>query len=408
MKIVTTIPQSSLEKLSKYSRMFSYLMTSFTKTYGIISKDTFILYFKGNKSVVSLSLPLEDPCTEELYFSIDINKFLSAAKKLGTTLPLKLAINTSPPSMLLTSDTTNDKILFSITFYEPGSPEITTLLTFREDKKPLFSTGEVFKATSPFLDFIHIASTYMGTINKNNSIALFNDKLVYADRTVVVNMNTQVWVNPIPLNTKNDYRLLHKFILGFIEFVASENNTFTLSSDKNLIYWVGSDPAFWAILTIDPCTITIPNQEDLNAIIPEDTSVQTITVKPSQLTEAINFFSGLFETSIWKPITFNWISDTVLGQKILLSYKHPSTEIEKDLVVESFDGNMSSIATSFTLISDSLRILLNHMSDTDGTLTIRFNDLPPDVLHGAGIYLVYTNSQCEKVYEAVLAKLSEN
>lgn len=405
MKITTAIPQTSLEKLSRYSRMFSYLMTTFVKTYGVIEKDNLTLYFKGNKSVVSLALPLEVPVTDILYFSIDINKFLSAAKKIGSTMPLKLNIGTLPPSMLMTSDATNDKITFSVNFYEPDAPEITSLLSFYSDKDPLFRSGEEFEANQAFLDFAHIATTYMGTINKNNSIAMFQDKLVYADRTVVVGMRASVWRQNIGVD---EHRLLHKFILGFVDFVAPEGNVFTLSSDKNLIRWAsGADPSFWAVLAIDPCTITIPTSADLELITPESKDVQTITVKPSRMAEAIDFFSGLFEASVWKPITFDWSNDATLGQKMVLSYRHPSTEVEKELAVEAFDGNLNVAVASFTLISDSLRTLLNRMPDT-GTLLLRFNELASDVEHGAGIELTYTDNQGIEVYNAVLAKLADS
>ena len=407
MKTTVAIPQTSLEKLSRYSRMFSYLMTSFVKTYGVIEGDKLTLYFKGNKSAVSIALPLEAASTDAFYFSIDINKFLSASKKIGSTMPLRLSINTTPPSMLMTSDATNDKITFSVTFFEAASPEIASLLTFYADRKSQFDGGEEFEANQAFLDFAHIATTYMGTINKNNSIALFQDKLVYADRTVVVGMKASVWHQNISANNPDEHRLLHKFILGFIDFVALEGNTFTLSKDKNQIRWVSPDPLFWAILAIDPCTITIPNQADLELITPEGAHAKTITVKPTRMAEAIDFFSGLFEASVWKPITFNWIDDPTLGQKMVLSYKHPSTEVEKELAVEEFDGALKVKDASFTLISDSLRTLLNRMPDT-GTLLIRFNDLDSDVEHGAGIELRYSDAQGIEVYNAVLAKLADS
>jgi len=409
MKIVTAIPQTSLEKLSKNSRMFSYLMTSFTKTYGIIQNDKMSLYFKGNKSVVSLVLPLETPVTEAVYFSIDINKFLSAAKKIGDTMPLKLYINTTPPQILMTSDATNDKISFSATFYEADSAEILSLLSFYADRELSFTNGEIFTASPAFLDFSHIASTYMGAINKNNSIALFQDRLVYADRTVIVRMKETVWQKSFGTDV-NEYRLLHKFILGFIDFVALDNPNFTLSENHEFIRWTSAnDPDFWAILAIDPCVISIPEQDDLNAITPEDTYVQSIFVKPSRLAEAIDFFSGLFEASVWKPITFSWsIDPTTLAEKMVLSYHHPSTEVEKELAIESIPSVPSHTITKaeFTLISDSLRTLLNRMPDT-GLLEIRFNDLNTDVVHGAGIQLKYTDETSTVIYDAVLAKLRE-
>jgi len=406
MKVTATIPQSSLEKLSKNFKMVSYLMTAFTKTYGVITGNTLTFYFKGNKSVVALALELDAPCASDVYFSIDISKFLSAAKKIGNTQPLKLLINLTPPSMLLTSDSTNDKITFSVSFYEADSPEILSLLSFYTENEPQFTNGEKFLATPAFLDFAHIASTYMGTINKNNSIAMFQDKLVYADRTVVVSMAASVWQGSQIWKDPDEHRMLHKFILGFIDFVAADNAAFTLSTNKNLIRWTSQDPSFWAILAIDPCNITIPSQEDLENIVPEDTRTHSITLKPSRMVEAIDFFSGLFEASVWKPITFTWTNDNGT-QRIVLSYKHPSTEVEKELTVDINDGNLSVDTASFTLISDSLRTLLTRMMDT-GDITLKFNDLEVDTLHGAGVELVYRDISGTEVYRAVLAKLADS
>lgn len=406
MKVTATIPQSSLEKLSKNFKMVSYLMTAFTKTYGVITGNTLTFYFKGKKSVVALALELDAPCASDVYFSIDISKFLSAAKKIGNTQPLKLLINLTPPSMLLTSDSTNDKITFSVSFYEADSPEILSLLSFYTENEPQFTNGEKFLATPAFLDFAHIASTYMGTINKNNSIAMFQDKLVYADRTVVVSMTASVWQGSQIWKDPDEHRMLHKFILGFIDFVAADNAAFTLSTNKNLIRWTSQDPSFWAILAIDPCNITIPSQEDLENIVPEDTRTHSITLKPSRMVEAIDFFSGLFEASVWKPITFTWTNDNGT-QRIVLSYKHPSTEVEKELTVDINDGNLSVDTASFTLISDSLRTLLTRMMDT-GDITLKFNDLEVDTLHGAGVELVYRDISGTEVYRAVLAKLADS
>jgi hypothetical protein len=249
----------------------------------------------------------------------------------------------------------------------------------------------------------------MGTINKNNSIALFQDKLVYADRTVVVSMREPVWQQSLGTD-EDEHRLLHKFVLGFIDFVAQDCSNFMLSKDRDFIRWQSAiDPDFWAILAIDPCTISIPSQDDLNAITPEDTHVQSIFVKPSRLAEAIDFFSGLFEASVWKPITFTWTVDTATAaEKMVLSYHHPSTEVEKELTLEPTTGAETSkiLNAEFTLISDSLRILLNRMLDT-GLLEIRFNDLDSDVVHGAGIQLKYTDQAGNVVYDAVLAKLQD-
>lgn len=403
--IKTTIAQEGVEKLTRYSRMYSFLMSSFTKTYIKFEDNTAILYFKGNKSVLSISVPLETAITETQWISIDIQKFLSAAKKVAGTHGLVLTFNLTPPTLRLSSDTTNDKITLSVSYYEDDDSEVTTLATFYTENEDAFETGSVINITQPLLDFIHISSTYMSTINKNNSIAIYNDRLMYADRTIVLKSNTNVLESVIT----DEPILVHKFVLGFLEFVASDTSSFIVNEERSAILWKsGEDDNFWAIIAIDPCNIAIPDQSDLEAILPEDTLQQIAIIKPARLVEAIDFFNGMFEASVWKPITFFWNANNG-SQTIKLMYQHPSTEVEKNLIVEEFQGNLETEAetASFILISDSIRTLLSRVS-TNGVLRLYFNDKASDQSHGAGVLLTHTDEAGQETYSAVLAKLQDN
>lgn len=385
--------------------MYSFLMSSFTKTYIKFEEDSAIFYFKGNKSVLSISIPLAASIPETQWISVDVQKFLSAAKKVAGNNDLILTFVQTPPTLRLSSNSTNDKITLSVSYYEEDNSEVTSLATFYADHEQEFESGSSVSITQDLLDFVHISSTYMSTINKNNSIALYNDHLVYADRTIVLTLNTEV----LEAQITDEPILIHKFVLGFLEFVASDTPSFIVDEARQSILWKsGEDDNFWAIISIDPCNIAIPEQSDIEAIIPEEDSQQVALIKPSRFTEAIDFFNGLFEASVWKPITFFWNYNSG-SQKIKLSYQHPSTEVEKDLVVEEFQGELEKVSetASFILISDSIRTLLSRLGP-NGLVRLYFNEKPSDQAHGAGVLVTYTDEAGIEKYSAVLAKLQDN
>lgn len=384
--------------------MYSYLMSSFTKTYIVFNDANATFYFKGNKSILSISVPLESPIAETYQLSVDIQKFLSAAKKIARGDSLILTFSVSPPQLMLSSNISSDKINLGVEFYDDQSTEVTSLASFYTENEKRFEDGTTIQTTNEFLDFVHITSAYMSNINKNNSIAIYDDKLMYADRTVVLSSNTKVVTAPI-----TEPILMHRFILNFLEFVAVETPSFIVDENKQSVLWRSSeDEGFWAILAIDPCNIAIPEATDIAGIVPEDTKKQTVLVKPEMFTEAIDFFNGLFEAAVWKPITFFWNLNGG-DQKIKLTYHHPSTEVEKNLICEEFVGNLDQTAetASFILISDSIRTLLSRL-DNEGMIKLSFNDEAPDVAHGAGVYLTYEDKSGNELYNAVLAKLQDN
>jgi len=404
MKTSIAITSASLEKLNKNARLFSYLSTSFTKMYADVSGDEMRLYYKGNKSLLSFKLLLEEEIQAPLCFSIDITKFLSAIKKMSEpSASLRMMLSENPSNITIYSPNSPDKITFSVNFFDRNSSEITSLLSFFTEKESLFTTGHMLEITQEILDFASITNTYMSTINKNNAIVIAPDKLMYADRTVIVKMFT-----PVSKTSFADIKL-HKFILGFMEFITTESNKLVVSNDSSFVKWSSEiDPDFQVIMAIDPCVIGIPDQSDIDAITPEDNYREILEISPTSLMSAIEFFSGLFEASVWKPITFIWKNDVNAGtSNMILTYSHPSTEVEKEPTGYIIDGTIKSQGATFTLISDSIKTLLGKMAP-DGKVHLIYNDIAADEAHGAGVVLKYYNTTNKLVFEAVLAKLTDS
>lgn len=402
MQTTIAITSTSVDRFVKNAKLFSYVMTSFSKAYCEVNKNQMVFYFKGTKSLLTFSLALESPIKESICFSVDISKLLSGIRKVYIpTRPLLFIISDTPPTVTIHTATSIDKISFSVSTYDKSTPEIASLLTFFEDKKPLFSGKSKLKITQALLDFATITGAYMSTINKNNAIQITPDSLMYSDRTIVIKRFEKVLESSELQELK-----AHKFVLGFMDYVLMESDELLVSTSGEFVKWESIiDPSFKAILAIDPCVIGIPSDDDIQAIIPEDQDQEILEVTPADLLTSIEFFSGLFEASIWKPITFTWKKDAGL-ESVRLSYRHPTTEIEKDLIFEKLSGSSAATEASFTLISDSLRVLLTKL-EPYGKVLLHFNDKNPDDPHGAGILLEYYTQTDELQYTAVFAKLSE-
>ena len=191
IKVTTTIAQSGIEKLSKNARLFSYMMSAFHKTYLVLEGDEASFYFKGAKSMMTIGVELTQPVPTPVYLVVDIGKFLSAAKKVAGNNAVNLTFTNSPPSLRMSSDVSNDKITLSVVSLDADNSELEPLLEFFQAKEPLFATGMGIRVSPEFVDFMSITSSYMSTSSKNNSIAVFSDRLVYSDRTIVVSVKSE-------------------------------------------------------------------------------------------------------------------------------------------------------------------------------------------------------------------------
>ncbi len=289
----------------------------------------------------------------------------------------------------------------SATFYEATAPEIVSTISFFDTKKKEFDNGVEIEVTTELLNFIGLALASMSTVIKSNCITILKDKVQYVDRVFIGTLHQQVCRQPV------EELRIHRIVLEFIEHVATETPLFTFSSNGSLVFWNSSiDPSFQAVLAMETCIAPSVTDDDVANLVPLPTEQQTLYCSPAQLLEGVSFFSGLFELSPWKPINFIWDRQPNGDQNMILSYIHPSTEIEKKLLYETIGGSLKANKAVFQLLSDSIKNFVNRM-DTNFKVTMKFNEKVPDEINGAGVLLECYNDDSNRLYSAVLAKMKD-
>ncbi len=395
----TTLSNEAVKALVQKNKLFSYLMSSFTRAYIVFEKQTLQVYLRGTRSVLSYEVPLKEAVDTDFAAIVDITKFVNSAKKTAGSGDLQIIYNFSPTTLRL-QGAVDDRITLSVNNIDLADPSLIELRGFYAAKAPhIQSQGVKFQLTADFLMFVKKALVFMAVNTKNNSIEVRPDSAVYADRTIVFRENG---LTNYPTNTIPRFAI-HKYVLGLFEFLDPDAEFYYDESTRTICWEHPMLSSFRLLLQMEPCSISVPEDTDLEMITPEADRATTLGIKVSKLKEAIEFFSGLYEAAIWKPITFIWGSNKVLN----LTYQHPTTEINKVLEVEAIleESKPEIQNADFILISDSLKTSIEALNDED-IVALQFNDLKPDEEHGQGVRF-YLENQGVRTLDVVLAKLNE-
>lgn len=348
----------------------------------------------------SYEIPLKEKVETPFAVLCDISKFVNAAKKTAGQGDLQM-IYTFTPTTLRLQGAVDDRITLSVNNIELTNPDLVELMSFYDNRSPAIKDKGVQLQLSPeFMTFSKKAMSFMGVNIKNNSIAVYPDHLIYADRTIIYRENGTANYG----NSKLDFFSLHKNVLSLFEFLEQTDVVYYDEATRTVCWEHPYVKNFRFIIMVETCNISIPSDSDLEAITPDALRRTRLGIKVSKLKEAIEFFSGMYEASIWKPITFEWTDQKILN----LKYQHPTTDINKVLDVEEIiEQTQPEIENAeFILISDALKTTIEPLSDDD-QVTLEFNDAKPDEQNGAGVRFYLENSSGQRDLDVVFAKLTE-
>jgi hypothetical protein len=380
------------------SKIFSALQTQVSKYYCTVTADKKlkVIIKNGSRSLFETSFSIESSDIKELYFSVDFDKFLNALKKM----PGDVDISIDEKNFTVVSTVSGDRVTLTITIFDATSSEVDLLNTFFESKSKIFKEGYEF-TYNPFCHyFFNVAQFFMNGI-KNNSVALYKNKLLYSDRSIIVSVDFPG--EDFIAELKDDYITVHKYIMNFMSLVFKYNGLFTFSKDKNFVSWKADDD-FKAILAIENCIITIPTEDDIKNIAPDSDDHYEFDDEPFM--NAIDFFSGFYDSSIWKPIYITFPKfNTGKDQEVKFFYKQPMVaEIETlTKAIEVTKGNDEDVTC--ILSSDALKQIVSLCNDN--SFFIKANNKQP------GVELTYTNKKDGDdgnsvfVLKVVFAKLEE-
>jgi len=381
MKI--TLDRAQLDEMQKHSKLYTHLSTTLTRSYFSLGDDKFTIFFQGSKGACKTTIPVQCP-DAPIFFQADYSKLSNALSKVGFSPSVTFSVTAK--QLRISIDGSSDVISLAIISYPASSSEATTITSYIENKLAATNDKLSLLFGEELMDALTAAASMFTTVGKNNAIAVRADYVLYADRSIVMKARL---TDPLPLTQETV--LLHKYILNTIQIVQKTNPLMVFSSDYSTLYW--SDTATNLVLASEPCDIAIPSEDDLKAIAPNDGG--TLTVEQHVLQQGLAFFNGFYEASVWKPITFR-IADNGAAS---LYYKHPTTEISKDL------GCSGSAQGEFVVASETLAKLVSksiELSKDTAFAILNYDDVAPGVLCSIG-------ELCPGVarYEVILGKLVE-
>lgn len=375
MKVVIT--RAEIQQLQEKAKVHSYLQSILTKTYIKVGPSCLTLYFCGIRGGFKQWVKLggsgqESPMT----YLIDYAKWLNALNKL--VFSDKIILNATSKSITLSVEGSTDSIALGVTHFAEDSTESLMVDSFIENTLETKNINIEKNIDGPMLESMQIANMMFSSVCKNNTLALNNNRVMYADRSIILEISHN------QTNEPGDEVYLHKYTVGLISLVSRLNSRFFFDEDFNFLYW--NDETSKLVIASEPREIAFPSKEDIQALTP---SANTFEVSQAKLLSGLDFFNGFYASSSWKPITL-----TEVEEGLLLNYAHPTAEISKVVDITSTSETRN---VSFSIMSEMLEKLLE-----------RSNELIPDELatftydeNGAGVLCTVGS-----MYTIIFAKIT--
>jgi hypothetical protein len=273
--------------------------------------------------------------------------------------------------------------------YSENSSEAAIINTYLDDRKEseIVDSYEL-TLSEELLDNFKMMDSLFSAQGKVNSIGLSKNCVTYADRSVVVKANLMEALEDSLFKTAQDGLIfVHGTFLKLFPILAKINPVVKFSEEYDTFYWEGD--CVRILLTSESWDLALPTEEQWEMIKPQDIS-SSFSVDLSLLSNSLKFFTGFYEETAWKPLTFEISS----GKEVNLYYRHPTTEISKTL-----SGVEGTVEGSFIIGSEILGKILGNIENRfsgEEQVLFMYDDEAP------GIYCKVNDT-----YEFVLSKMMD-
>lgn len=381
--------KENFEKFLSNSKLYQYLYSSLTKSYITLDKNKFTFYMRGSVGVFKETFNVEydgDPLT--IY--VDFSKWLNALQKFEYADSINISFTKS--AMKISTPDSPDVINLSIISFPKDDAEIVTFINkIPKDKKKIMDLGLKLTLTDEIISDFNLASSLFINQGRVNSIGLSKNGVIYADRSTILKTT---FTSPIEDNLLKcvedgeDYFYIHSQLISLMNIIYKDNPDIYFSDNYEEIYWANDDVELVYIYANRD--LAIPTDEQLEAFIPQNPD-SYFEVDLGIFKDALNFFNGFYEGSVWKPITFNCVAN----KEITMRYRHPSADITKELPCScSTDGE-------FILESDAIKKVTSKVKDKredkseDMKIRVSYDDEAPGILCNIGDYCMVIFAKLE-------------
>lgn len=355
------LDQSNLGAMLRNQKITNYLSSTLTKTFFLVKDKMFTVFMKGSNGAFKISFPVEVEIENPMMFQVDYGKWINAVSKMMFASFIQVKV--SEKSVTLSPEgSPKAGISLGVTFFDEGTSEFEVVDSHAESQMDLIEAHALqFVVTESTKDLLSHISSFFSVAGTNNAIAINEGKeVVYADRSVVYQIGAAGLFRG---NHPPQSLHLHKYILGLVPLLLGKRAEIALQVSAGLdsFGYRGPDGEL-LVLATEPVEISIPTKEEYAQLVPAGNSTGVCEGSLLELKTALEFFTGFYEASVWKPITL------IIGkEQSTLHYRHPTTEIVKEL--NSFKAN---IEASLVVSSDTLERILNTPIQIDND-TIKFS-----------------------------------
>lgn len=367
-----TINEEQVQVFVKRMKFCNTLSGVFSRLYFKIGGGELVYLLRGGTGVYRIKLDVD--CNDSpRYFAVDYNKWQMALLKFDWASELVFDVKDNSLSLMSNKGRAGGVISLGISNYNSTSSEALVIEKFLETKKNELSNGKVVEFTEEIVNDLAFADNFFAIqASKVNSVGLGKKDVLYSDRATVLKLHlSEELPDEVFENLGEDYIHIHSFTIKLLKSLTTTNSEVLFSKDFGSLYWEDEYSALFIVS--EDREVAFPTEEQWEMIKPSKDC--GVIIGTELLRKGLEFFTGFYEGSMWKPISFS------LGtQESFLTYKHPTSE-----VVRPLEGVAGNIDGSFNVDSEALRKVVSRIDDSKiKELNLYYDDEAPGIYIEAG------------------------
>lgn len=389
-----TLNANSVETLIKKTKLFNYLVIQLKTLKGKnediyfkLSNNTLALFYRGARGAFKTCIEafMENP-EDVFYFSVDFSKWQTALCKLSTYSSINFDVNNHLLKLYI--DGTDNEINLGVVEFAADSEEATSLESFIQGgKESISESGRSLTVDYSFLQNVQFANIL--PISDDYVIGFSSKEVIYADRVLILKAAfDKVYNEEFFSNLEDDekYVKLHPSISNLLPLICGTNPKIHFSNLYDDIYWKDDDTEIY--MRSDYIDMVPPTDDEFEDFKPQNGGI--IETSLEVLEKGVDFFTGMYEGSSWKPLTFDCANGGVV-----LRYVHPTTQLKKTLDNTTCTENGKFLVEAEVLRKVIERVYTNN-NKTDAEVRFEYDEDAP------GVYCTVGDK-----YSIIFAKLGD-
>jgi len=372
-----------LSILQDKRKVYNTLYGSLDHAYFNLSNNKLEFALVGTSGMIKTSIDI-DYTGDEQCFGVDYKKFDTILQKFS--LDEKINLSLSDTLLKISAPGRSDVVNLQVVTEDPESKAVNNMKNGIDSLYAEYIVpNHKLSLSTELINNVNLFNYVFNASLNANAIGLTRDYIMYSDRSVVIKSTlTEKLPEALFDGTSKDepYVYLHVDAMKLLTLLSQYRNEFSFDASFDVLYW--EDENTRLIFSNEAKICALPTKAQYEEICPQDKSV-TFEISPEKLKETLEFFNGIYVETSWKPLEFV----TEAGKNVVVKYKHPTTEAEKEI-----DGVVSNYTGSFLVDAETLRKIVTKIGD--------FN------LNDTNLVINYDEATCQEPARGIFVKIGDN